>query len=282
MTERLTMVGLSGSGKTTYVIALACALDEAGESGRRLAASQLSPSGTYINRQIGHYGQCNPVTKTRFGDEQDVRFFVRDRQTGLEFELVCPDLSGETYDDCWERRQWSQERDREVAESSGLLIFLRRDRNHAASMLDEEHRLAGDEQDGAIEPNKAETWSADTASNQVKLVEALQFVRARLSRRVRIAVVVSAWDRETVNADDPETWLKVAAPLLWQVLRAHADSMPYRVFGVSAQGGHYPQEAEKLRRIDPSNRPTVSGGGVDPHQQKDISLPVSWVLFGDA
>ncbi len=116
------------------------------------------------------------------------------------------------------------------------------------------------------------------APTQVQLVDLVQFAMAlRKPNPLRLAIVVSAWDRVELGTD-PAEWVKTQLPLLHQYLTVHSDTISTRCFGISAQGGDFgvQGEAEKLRATGtPSSRILVCDG---QYQGSDIARPLTWLL----
>lgn len=111
----------------------------------------------------------------------------------------------------------------------------------------------------------------------VKLVELLQFLKERpfKARPLRVALVVSAWDLLADSQLTPVSWVDRHLPLLAQFLRSNEDGDPFRVYGISAQGGELSQAAELLKKRKPSERVQVVCEGYDGH---DITTPIFWLL----
>jgi hypothetical protein len=121
-------------------------------------------------------------------------------------------------------------------------------------------------------------WSHDLIPTQVQLVELVQFLDERRgsSERLRVVVVVSAWDLLQSVEADPKEVLRRQLPLLWQFLNANMESISHVVVGVSAQGGDLEKDRKALLERDaPSLRVRVVGLDCDAH---DLSAPVSWLL----
>lgn len=281
--KRLQMVGLSGSGKTTFLAALNWSTRHPSEDARLVADGQADDT-QYINERTHEWAACEPVEKTPAGVHRLVELWLRETATGEKVTLRCPDLSGEMYQDHWKTRQWPQERDEEVSASDGLLVFVSTKERYLPTTLVEEAELvaAVGGAPGAEVPH-LEAWAPEHSCQQVQLVELLQFIRNRrglLASPIRTCVVVSAWDLEHGSGSTPDEWLRREAPLLWQALQCNAEVMPSRVFGVSAQGGAYPTEAERLRNIDePVERIMVVGTEHgQAAQNHDITRPLAWLL----
>jgi hypothetical protein len=119
---------------------------------------------------------------------------------------------------------------------------------------------------------------AEFAPTQVQLVELLQFmVGAKPELHgFRLAVVISAWDLVMKPPTTPEKWLSSNLSLLYQYLVANSDSVPFKVFGVSAQGGELKGKSAVSRKNNsPSSAIIVTGGD---EKSSDITLPLRWVM----
>ncbi len=113
----------------------------------------------------------------------------------------------------------------------------------------------------------------------MKLVELLQFALERTTRKVRVAVVLSAWDLvESKTSLAPHDYLTREMPLLGQFLDSNSDLLEHAVFGVSAQGGDITVAKEKQALLDLDDalkRIKVRHGGV---RSQDITKPIAWLL----
>jgi hypothetical protein len=80
---------------------------------------------------------------------------------------------------------------------------------------------------------------------------------------------------------DPSEWLKLRLPLLSQYLESHQLAYPFRVFGISAQGGDWSDPKEKLRlgRLSPEKRISIAGVKVGEAETNDISYPIRWLML---
>jgi len=93
-------------------------------------------------------------------------------------------------------------------------------------------------------------------------------------------VIVSAWDSVRALAGDdmtPDDWLTQALPLLGQYLRSNSDRYPYRIYGVSAQGGDLGRGRARLLDLgaDTGRRIIVQGPECTAH---DITAPIRWLI----
>jgi hypothetical protein len=242
-----------------------------------------------LNRIREQWLNCQELERTKIPAEKLVSFRLRDRTTSEVVEVTLPDLSGETFRLQWEHRQWTSEFDMLASESGGVLLFV-----HPRTVIEPVRIDAGlDAMIAAVSPDgPAETasgaqvvsssqginpWSASETPTQVKLVEILQFLKARSFERTAlpVAVVVSAWDL-IKNGSTPAGWVQQRLPLLDQFLRANSDSIPFEVYGISAQGGELAQP-EKLRKHNKaSDRIIVTRP--DEKTSHDITAPLKWLL----
>ena len=108
--------------------------------------------------------------------------------------------------------------------------------------------------------------------DQVKLVETLQFLLERKQGKLRVAVVVSAWDLVDNMGIPPNDYIAGQLPLLQQFLVANDDLLDHAVFGVSALGGDITDKAERRRilNLDALKRIMVHQG---QETNNDITRP---------
>ena len=122
-----------------------------------------------------------------------------------------------------------------------------------------------------------EPWSPALTPTQVKLVEILQFLRVRafLNRPLPLALIVSAWDL-IQNGEVPSLWFKKRLPLLSQFLEANAETTPFTVFGISAQGGELARANDLQKHTRASDRIVVTAQQATTAH--DITAPLKWLL----
>lgn len=283
MSRDFLMLGLSGSGKTTFLAALNWALQRPSE-GARLRSSGLADATEYINDRTGEWLKCQVVLKTPTGVHADVSLPV-ETLSGDQARLRCPDLSGEEFRDHWESRQWSIERDREVRKADGLVLFVSALHSYLPVSLAQESQMVGgtpSESEGNVKP--ASAWLPEYSCLQVQVVELLQFIRhRRRDQPLPVAVVVSAWDRTQGSYESADQWLAKEAPLLWQVLQTNMAVFPFQAYGVSAQGGEYDTDTDQLLKAGPTSRITVvhTENG-SPDTDSDLSRPLAWLLLRES
>jgi len=284
----LLFMGLPGSGKTTFLAALWHVLDER-SSETCLKLKGLSVDRTYLHQIMADWQKCSQVQRTKLEHEQVVN--LRLARGTTEFELTVPDLSGEGFEQQLRDRNVGVEHHENIQRATGFVLFV-----HArvkegtrlsysrqlSAVLDGAHPerartgAAGENaQKAAIEP-----WSIDKLPTQVALVELLQFALESVVRKVRVAVVISAWDlvEKTSFTGTPHEYLKRELPLLRQFLDSNDDRLEHTVFGVSAQGGDITVEEQKSALLgldDALKRIKVLH---DSESSQDITRPIAWLL----
>lgn len=286
--------GMPASGKSTFIAALTHLLT-AEQVPTELRLARLSEDEGHLSRLERAWLDATKLERTKASSEQWVSFFVEDTNTGVESELLVPDLRGElfaqpaTVGRC-ERHLWEA-----LIECDGLLLFTNANAGVDDMMVDQISHIVDivSEADGnsSIEyaldstakeqkgPSVASKFRADDMPEETKLVELLQALNRFpvASKRRRLALVVSAWD--VVSDADPAEWIMTHRPMLGQYLKHAANFWEVRFYGVSAQGGDLPEHEVKLKALRrPAERVQVIGLEVKPH---DLTSIVKWVAANE-
>jgi len=279
------VMGLQGSGKTTFAAALWHLIDM-GEVDTVLVKGTHTGDFRYLEEIATDWAEGWQVQRTKTQRVEPININLRCRGSTNDVALSFADLSGETYKLAFARRLISSDFLNLVQGMDGLLLFVSAIRNvdgvTIADAAAQAPELASPENEGDHEPENE--WDPESTPQQVQLVDLLQIVSTAPygKRPSRIAVIVSAWDLSPDQCD-PGAWLSERMPLLDQVLRCHAEEVPYRVYGVSAQGGRLPKREEPGVESDravllghdrPSTRIQVVGNGAGPH---DLTHPIRWL-----
>ena len=292
------VVGLPGTGKTTFLAALWQVVESA-EVPDSLIVSEVTGIRDHLNDIRSTWLNCQELERTKIPAEKQVSFRLKDPQTNIEVELSLPDLSGETFEQQWVTRQLTQEFVEFSSECSGILLFLHphtiKEPNKIDSTVEtitaaiegsnDNPDSTGPQSDNTDQqPNQAitpataiEPWTPAQTPTQVKLVDILQFLRSRqcMDRALPIVVIVSAWDIITTS-QTPAKWVDTRLPLLNQFLCSDAETTPFAVFGISAQGGDLSKAGELQHHVKPSDRIIVTApDGTTTH---DITAPLKWLL----
>lgn len=284
---RIVAAGMPASGKSTFIAALTHLLT-ADQVRTELRLTRLSVNEAHLSQLEQAWLQVKKLERTKTSSEQWVSFHVADTGTGVETELLVPDLRGELFSQpatvgrC-QRQLWEA-----LVDCDGLLLFTNANARVDDMMVEELNILveavAGvecvDMAGGASAvPAKGGVpvakFRADDMPEETKLVELLQAMNRPPFRRKRrrVGVVISAWD--VVSDQTPSGWLSSKRPMLSQFLK-HNDSLwDIRTYGVSAQGGSLPADQDMLRSVRrPGERVQLVGIEVGPH---DLTSIVKWV-----
>lgn len=277
------ILGLPGSGKTTYLAALWHLID-AGEVDTKLVLDKLVGDYRYLNSIVASWRRCEEVPRTPLGVETSVTIHVHEPSSGQKIVLGFPDLSGESFEGQFSSRSCRPDYVEGYTAPGGILLFVNADRaNDGMTLLDLGPVLTDPEEGDLEESGDGEQqteWLPEMVPEQVRLVDLLQFLQQRpfQRRQRRLAVVISAWDVVTEPKPSPEAWLARELPFLHQFLTNNPDSFECQIYGVSAQGGDVSGDAriELVRQI-PSRRIQCVGPNVDPH---DLTAPLVWLSGG--
>jgi hypothetical protein len=279
----VSILGLPGSGKTTYLAALWEALSRPGDAERALTLRRLPDERAYLATIQQNWLRCVPTPRTRKGKgvhRLELELTVGGSQA---LNLHVPDIAGEAFSDLWEERRWSEDLRETALTAEGLIVFI-----HARDIV-QAHPLMALTEAGTNKPRGTPVgeedaqapveWSPVTAPTQVKLIDLLQTVTGAQERHYfPLAIVLSAWDTVQDEGVTPPEFLKLQLPMLDQFFRANERLFPRQIFGVSAQGGDVTDESEvkRLLAIDPpSDRVIVVQDG---SSGDDITQPLLWLL----
>lgn len=292
--HRYLVVGLAGTGKSTFIAALRH-VTEAGDIPGALRLATLGPDDTYANELRSKWMQCEELERTKPDSEVMLELRLA-TETGEHFaDLEFPDLSGESIEQQWSLRLCAQQYASLAQACNGVLLFIHphkvvsatriADANVAISALlptdDASVHGAGSTGPQATTGTPAPKHDPRETQAQIKMVELLQFILElrRSDQPVPLAVMVSAWDiaeRGFISGDPltPAAWIQQRAPLLFQFLSSNGSSFRWRVFGVSAQGGDLKKDKQALLDKAPSERIRLVA---DTHTGNDVTLPIRWL-----
>jgi hypothetical protein len=290
----LVLLGLTGTGKTNFLVALDVILDDQSDPDG-LVHSDLADDRSYLQPLKEQWLRGEVFLRTdRQQPPPPHQLLVQHPASGTSVGFYLPDLAGETFDAQFVTRSIPLDFCDRLQQAAGLLLFVHCDHNADHTLL--EHLSFIDAKPEPVESESqtvksASEWQLEDASQQVKLVDLLQFIAEICPRQqpLRIAVMISAWDL-VVNApqlgprsaaeipENPAEFLARHWPLLNQFLHSHTDTFRFRVFGVSARGGG--DSKEEIVRLTtefayPKDRVILVD---DTHRSSDITRPVRWLL----
>lgn len=295
------IMGLPGSGKTTFLAAL-WHLVEANEIDCRLRLDGFDRDFTYLNHIAQAWRRYEAVPRTAHADHFEVRFRLVDKDTGQGGEAYFPDLAGEHFSTQAEARR-APKRFVEEADDRAILFFISADASEDALSVKELNdrlpmngmfELPAEAKDGVLalgegiiedtaeHTHHPEQWGPEKLPAQVRIVQLLSdFIRPPFEpHRRRLALMVSAWDLTQGMGLSPSEWLETKMPLLSQFIRANSDRFETAIYGVSAQGLAL-SDAEAIDRAAadlPSLRVRIVE--VDGSEGHDITRPLVWLMTG--
>jgi GTPase SAR1 family protein len=277
-TSNLLMVGLRGSGKTTFLAALWHYLESA-EINDRMKLPQLQPDRDYLNSIRNSWLSLKPVGRTSLRLTGTVSMTVTDSQTDKQTTITLPDLSGELYGTQWSTRKAPRSYVEFAQNCAGLFLFLHAGdvkKTHTIKAKVAAEPRESTEEDGSSIPASL-NWTPAQSSTQVQLVDILQLLLGlrETEATLRIAVIISAWDLVKAPVA-PIAWLDRRLPLLSQFLKSNQNWLPSDVFGVSSQGGDLNKDRQKLlNSLAASSRCRAVRGTAE---EVSITAPLQFLL----
>nr|WP_255616625.1 hypothetical protein [Microvirga puerhi] len=288
-------MGLQSSGKTTFAAALWYLVDSR-EIDTVLSKGRHNGDFQYLETISSSWAAGWQVPRTSSDSLEPIRINLLHSQSNEEIDLHFVDLSGEAFEKIFATRMIEEKIKSLFSSMQGLLLFVTAIRKKddlsildvGLAMPDE---MPSEVDDDEIVPaaesdpiQKLSEFSPSSSPQQVQLVDLLgALADAPLFKQPsRIAVIISAWDKAPPQTE-PEQWLKTRMPLLYQYLRNQQLEIPFRVYGVSAQGGSVPKKeqpnvpsdrAELLKVKIAGERIKVVGHDAANH---DLSHPIRWL-----
>ena len=278
------VLGLPGSGKTTFLAALWHLLT-ANEVDTRLSLVTLKAGeSAHLNEIASLWRKARVQERTVHAGDRTVTMSLCSA-SAPEFQLSFPDLAGESFQQMWEVRECSPEVAASLR-SKGVLLFIHADKIKAPGWIVDDAE-ASEAAGLPVEHGNPVAWNARLAPTQVKLVDLLQSLESpplNAGPR-RVAIILSAWDKAAGAGMTPDEYLTAYLPLLRQYLtHGLSGTWAVKLFGVSAQGGVYDEagkpaqdEAQRIREMDvPSKRISVVSTEGQSH---DLTEPLQWLLI---
>ena len=242
--QQHSIIGLPGSGKTTFLAALWHLID-AGEVSSKFILDKLVGDHSHLNAIVAAWRRCEEMKRTSMAAEAKVSIHVKEVATGNKAILHFPDLSGESFELQLSSRSCSLEYVEGFEGGGGVLLFVTADRpSDGMSIVDTAPLIPGE----AV-PEKSEAhrdWSHQMVSAQVNLVELLQFLQTKPFQRVmrRVAVVVSAWDAVQNPGLEPAQWMERELPFLHQFLISNPECFHFQVYACQPKVATLKQKEE--------------------------------------
>jgi hypothetical protein len=278
---------LQQTGKTTFLAALWDVVSS-GEVIGSLRLERTDGDMQYLNEIRAAWGDCKAITRTGPAVDKPVTMHLKDTALSTVTELAWTDMLGERFERQWTDRAWNRGYQQLVDSATGVLLFVHPRRiKESPLIIDAQPLVLELEREESTSPEVSGAASVPTATQydgrkvptQVQLVEILQFLDTRRTGadRIRLAIVVSAWDlvEKTMKDVAPCSWFAGAMPLLRQFVATNHERFDSKVFSVSAQGGDYEEEAKLQAHYKSSERIKVVWEEITSH---DITAPVRWAI----
>ena len=271
------IMGLPEAGKTTYLAALWYVLNDTKDSSLKI--KQYTGDHSYlvdISKKWANIEEI-PRTKPEF-EKQSIELLLVNNQNE-NVALAFPDLSGESFQHQYEKREVKIEHAEFIKDSSGVLLFIHPDKIKEPWLISE---VPARLREGKPEEDKRESKPRNPIEDdptQVQLVELLQFLTyIRTNQTIQMCIIISAWDKvEAISPDiKPGILIKEKMPLLCQYVKSNPEIFNMTYFGISAQGDELKECEKLLEYTNPSDRIKVIDK--DGNKSKDIALPISWIM----
>ncbi len=286
-TNRFLLIGPAESGKTSFLAAFWIYANGAPQSGLTVKCHPQDSS--YLDELQQAWFHFTKVPRTTTATERSVDLEVIRKTDQAGFNLTIPDLSGETFDQIWTQRHWTQQFQSLIDGSSGALLFVHPEKIEDGVTLqdvqDLQAQLPQAETAGQQEPPPAEKptpapFDIAKVPTQIMLIDSLQLITetGKLNQPFRLGLVVSAWDSvlTTQTNAKPESWLTSRMPALVSYLANNPEIFDFKIFGVSAQGVDYGKLTPAIENTPPHARCLVAADDiVDP---SDVTTPVQWLI----
>lgn len=239
------IVGLPASGKTTFLGALAYTITN-GMPGTNIFELDKVENLDYMNGLAITWSKCEEVGRTNLGQYESNKLFLRDSLSN-KVELSMPDQSGEEFKNIIKNRSMAMSMYTEIKECDNILLFINPNIIEKDVMINDiDPKYRKDSPESVISSNEK------YIHEQVQYVMLLQDIRKIKKGKIKIKVIISAWDAYK-DAKCPSDLLKNKLPLVWQYLFSNEQLFNCEFWGISAQGGDLADESVKEQMLDYEN-----------------------------
>jgi len=277
------MVGGPDMGKTNYLARLWRAAYKF-KTGI-LRADGLPDDLEHLDAILGSLLSGRFAERTKHDDHWhcEIPLMVKN-QGGFRGKLIVPDCPGEEWRRIYKNNEWSEVWENQIDGVRGCLCFVRPNSKELRAPLDWmtcwKHFGTG----------KVDLPLTDETPTQVEMVHWVQCLRyAQRARRsqtekLRVGVVVSAWDAlpSDIRNGTPWKYLESDRPLLHQFMSTNAHAYEFAAFGASIAGGDL-KEDKDFRKQYQKGDPFSAGYVIhnlrgQREESPDHTLPVAWAM----
>ncbi|QIT30728.1 TRAFAC clade GTPase domain-containing protein [Raoultella terrigena] len=276
ITMQHTIIGMPGSGKTTYLAALWHLLTS-NEVNSKFILNRLVGNRVYLDKIADLWQKCEEVPRTSLAAETKVSIDVKESHTGKNALLNFPEFSGESFELQIASRKCKKDYVEGLNGDGGILLFVTADKITDGLSIRDVAPVNQSQNITEVTDEHTE-WDHKMVPSQVSLVELLQFLQNKPFKIVnrKLSIIISAWDVVEAQSLSPLKWLEREYPLLFQFLMNNRDYFNFRIFGISAQGGDVTSDSRnELALKVPSKRITCIGEDTEPH---DLTSPIAWLM----
>lgn len=279
--KRCFIMGLPNAGKTTYLAALWYSLNSALTKNKIKLNSMGNDK--YLSGLSKKWLNAEQLDRTKLGYEKtDILIEIVDENNDI-FNLRFPDLSGETFQNLYEKREINSELVEYIISADGILMFINvADIREATFITDVSDNLPSSQNNNDINEENYRTRNPKQDDpTQVQVIELLQFVEIiRKNQCTNLDIILSAWDlsRNLEVTLTPEEYVKKYMNMLWQFIQSNSSIFKTYFWGVSAQGGKLDDEEELLSITEPMDRILVVNNKSETCH--DITLPIYKIVGG--
>jgi hypothetical protein len=271
------VIGFQSAGKSTYLGAFFIACEEGADD--MSITAYADGNREYLNGLADELASLTRLERTPQTEPGLVDLTLRMNEGDEARRLVIPDLSGELLRESMNDRVLDPSLEALLMGTDSVLLFVRADKivpvrrlaDFAAAM-----KQAGEEVTGETAVEDRDSWSIELAPTQARLTDVVQeLMDMKDAKDLRLGLVISAWDMRPTPGETPRQWAGRELPLVVQALEA--SGIVWEVFGVSAQGGDFKNDAdrERLESTELAKRAVVQ---LADGEDAGIGAPVRWAL----
>lgn len=238
MNKKLFIMGAPNAGKSTFLAALWHSVNQKSVQ-TKLTLSKMKGDSNYLYTIEKKWLQVERLERTAIGQEKEKLSILLSNGCD-EMEVEFPDLSGETFQNIYEKREMSIELKQKIMDSDGILYFVNVEDIHEPEFISElpsQFRQGDNLAKGRV--------PCEDDPTQVQIIDLLQVI-LRIKKKINIGIIFSAWD--LVNDDEQtevDAYLQKNLNMLWQYLQSNKNIINLKIWGVSAIGGKI-EDGDKL------------------------------------